>query len=129
MKRVLYRSRCAEGVGSPDVFKIIETSARNNPGRDITGFLLQDGDFFLQLLEGPPLKVEGLLAVIERDARHCDMEILFDATAEDRWFPDWAMKRLISFGGTPAMDELRETLSDKPRGKEVLDLVENHMAP
>ncbi|WP_226699703.1 BLUF domain-containing protein [Qipengyuania gaetbuli] len=127
MKRIVYRSTIAAAVDSTEVFNIIDTSNRRNPARGITGFLLHDGERFLQFLEGPPLEVEGLLAEIERDPRHTDLVIVYDEGAQEPWFPDWAMKRLINFTGPPAIDQLREELAGKPDGDRVLGLVEDFL--
>ncbi|NNC52445.1 MAG: BLUF domain-containing protein [Erythrobacter sp.] len=123
MERVLYRSDAAESVSTQDVLDIIAASERNNPKREITGFLIYDSDRFLQLLEGPPLEVEALLGEIAGDDRNVGMEILLSETAEKRWFPDWSMKRLISFGSIPAQEELRAVLGDGNGGQAILDEV------
>ena len=127
MKRIVYRSTIAAGVATAEVFNIIDTSNRRNPSRGITGFLLHDGERFLQLLEGPPLEVEGLLAEIERDPRHTDLALIYDEGTEQAWFPDWAMKRLINFTGPPAIDLLREELAGRPEADRVLKLVEDFL--
>lgn len=128
MERLLYRSRASEGVGTRDVFDIIDTSERNNPIRGVTGFLLYDSDRFLQLLEGPPLQVEGLVARIADDERHEDIEVIWRETAEERWFPDWSMKRLISFDSQPAVEQITQAIGEKPEGRRVLDEVEAFLA-
>ena len=128
MERLLYQSKASPGTASKDVFEIIEASSRNNRARGVTGFLLHDGDRFLQLLEGPPLEVEGLVAHIERDQRHHDLEVLSRSQAEERWFPDWSMKHLISFGSVPALEQLRMTLNDSGSGRELLSEVEGFLA-
>ena len=123
MERLLYSSVATEGLSTQEVFRIIETSQRNNVRREVTGFLIHDSDRFLQLIEGPPLAVEGLLADIERDPRNHSVEVILRSSAEERWFPDWDMKRLISFGSVPAQEELREILRDKAGGSEILAAV------
>ena len=120
MERLLYLSTAASDTSARDVFAIIEASQRNNPARDITGFLLYDADRFLQMIEGPTLSVEGLLAVIEDDPRHHSLDIVLREASDERWFPDWEMKRLISFGSKPAQEELRDILGDKEGGADIL---------
>lgn len=119
----MYCSDAAESVSTQDVLDIIAASERNNPKREITGFLLYDRERFLQLLEGPPLEVEALLGEIAGDDRNVGMEILLSETAEKRWFPDWSMKRLISFGSIPAQEELRSVLGEGKGGQAILDEV------
>ena len=120
MERLLYSSVAADGTDTQEVFRIIETSQRNNPRREVTGFLIHDDDRFLQLIEGPPLGVEGLLADIERDPRHHSVRVISRCSAGVRWFPDWEMKRLISFGAAPAQEELRAILGEQDGGDEIL---------
>ena len=128
MERLLYQSKASPNVTGKDVFKIIETSSRNNLARGVTGFLLHDGDRFLQLLEGPPLEVEGLVAHIERDERHSEMEVLSRTSASEHWFPEWSMKQLISFGSEPAIVQIRRALEGKTGGDALLAEVESFLA-
>ncbi|WP_162935700.1 BLUF domain-containing protein [Tsuneonella amylolytica] len=124
MRRLLYRSRATDGVGTAEVFDIVAVSQRNNPDRGITGFLMQDGDRFVQFVEGRAAAVEVLLDDLAHDTRHTGLEILYDASGEERWFAGWDMKHLITFGGTPAMEELRQVLGSTPERAEVLALVD-----
>ena len=121
--QVLYTSRAAEGVAASESFSIVATSERENARQSITGFLLEHDGRFLQFLEGPPLGVEALMARIERDPRHSHVDIRFRAGDEKRCFPDWSMKRLLSFSSRPALEELREVLSDRPCGPAILEAV------
>lgn len=102
---------------------IVEASGRRNPERGITGFLLSFDDVVLQYIEGPPIAVELLLSILKSDARHDDVTVLHDTNAEERWFADWGMKHLISFGSTPALEEIRVLLRDRPNGNALYDTV------
>ena len=42
MERLVYRSIAAPDLESAAIFEIVETSARKNPSREITGFLIHD---------------------------------------------------------------------------------------
>lgn len=125
MERLVYRSTAARDLESDAVFKIIETSARKNPGREITGFLIFNGRAFLQLVEGPPDQLDALLHDLAGDPRHHSIEVLDRSEAAERWFPNWRMKRLISFSSEPALEELRKLLSHGVDRKRVLAIVEN----
>lgn len=102
---------------------IVEASGRRNPERGITGFLLNFDDVVVQYIEGPPIAVELLLATLISDARHDEVTVLHDAASEERWFADWGMKHLISFGSTPALEELRVLLRDRPNGNALYETV------
>jgi hypothetical protein len=74
---------------------ILDTSARNNPARGITGLLLYNGRNFLQLLEGDGEELVSLMLKITEDARHSGITVLDRRTIADRACPDWAMKRVL----------------------------------
>lgn len=128
MQRVVYSSVAGKGTTSADVFKIIETSARKNPERQITGFLIYDSDRFLQLVEGPVLSLQALLETLDDDDRHHSIEILHRGNADERWFPDWGMKRLINFTGEPALDEIRAVLNLKEGGDPIYQIVSEFLS-
>ena len=128
MQRIVYSSVAAPGTTSADVFRIIDTSARNNPERRITGFLIHDSDRFLQLIEGPVLSLQALLETLENDDRHHSIEVLHRGDADERWFPDWKMKRLIDFSGEPAMEELRAVLKSKDGGEPIYQIVRGFLS-
>lgn len=123
MRQVLYRSRTAGSLEASELAAIIEGSARRNDKRAITGFLLNFDDRIVQFIEGPEAAVQHLLAVLESDPRHSDIEVLSDTASDDRWFADWSMKHLITFGGTPALEELRQTLLLREGGAEIMAVV------
>jgi len=66
--------------------------ARNNNMRDgITGALICRRDIYLQLLEGPEMKVRAAMARIGRDDRHAGMKTLVSEPVSSRLFAEWAM--------------------------------------
>lgn len=113
LSRVLYESVAAGQSPARDTFDIIEESARNNALRRVTGFLMNDGDRYLQYLEGPPIVIEDLMGIIAEDPRHHSLNVLARESGSDRLFADWSMKSLISFDGPPAIEELSVLLSGK----------------
>ncbi len=92
--QLLYRSRLKSGrVDSPLAMlrDIVKTSVANNARQDITGYLLFDGDHFLQILEGPDQAVRETYERIVKDPRHRDVEIMSESTVPERAFGAWAM--------------------------------------
>lgn len=66
---------------------ILAVSRRNN-GRDgITGYLVSDGAWFLQILEGDHEKVMAALVRIRFDARHSDVAVISTREIRTRSFP------------------------------------------
>ncbi len=97
-----------------EVEAILDTSARNNPARGITGLLLFNGRNFLQLLEGETEEVAGLMDTITADPRHAGVSVLDRRIIEARTCPDWAMKRVIIAESIANRREMLER--DLPQG-------------
>ena len=95
MRQFVYISTAAPDLGQVDIVNILEASARNNPGREITGFLLFNGRNFLQLVEGPKDALEVLMADIQSDPRHHGIVRLEDNPISARACEKWTMKRLM----------------------------------
>ena len=95
MIRITYTSEAASILTSDEVFRIIETSAKNNMRDDLTGFLVFSGNRFFQYVEGPEDAIDALLEKLEDDRRHDSIRILDRAEIEERVFPRWKMKRLM----------------------------------
>lgn len=121
MDRILYTSRARTELPSDEVFRIIETSARNNPARDVTGFLIFHDDRFLQLVEGEGSALDDLLAVLKRDPRHRDLTVHYRKPARERCFPNWRMRRLGS--STEGIEDILRTLLEYGIGSHCMDLV------
>ncbi len=80
--------------------QILEVSRRNN-GRDgLTGYLVSDGTWFLQILEGDNERVMAALVRIRFDPRHSDVRVLSTRQIRTRSFPQWSMGGSLK---TPAM--------------------------
>lgn len=127
VEQLLYCSTAAQGTSSRDVFDIVEQSQRNNPARGITGFLLADSGRYLQFLEGSSLSVQALLARIEADPRHGGLEVVLRLGSEERWFPDWAMKGLLSFRSEPAIDAIAAAVEGREGSEAVLSAVQDFL--
>lgn len=110
---LLYTSTAAADIDSGDVFAIIEASARRNPSRGVTGFLIYDGRAFLQYVEGPQDALDDLLGQLADDRRHGDVRVLHRAENATRLFPKWAMRR-AGQGAEAELATIRRT--DLPSG-------------
>ncbi len=94
--RLIYRSRGAVSgsVLSTAVGTILDRAWAKNPGHGITGVLLFDGAFFLQVIEGTLGNVEDLYEAIARDLRHESIELIDFLPTEAREYPDFSMAYL-----------------------------------
>lgn len=121
MERILYTSRASTDLPSDEVFRIIETSARNNPARNVTGVLIFHQDRFLQLVEGERPALDELLDVLKRDPRHHDLTVHYREPALKRCFPNWRMRRLGA--SAEGIEEILRTLSEHGIGPQCMNLV------
>lgn len=87
--QAIYRSRCLTDAAGE--LAILEASRRNNPTHNITGVLVSHGGWFMQVLEGPVLAVNNLMAKIRTDSRNCDFLLLRANSIGKRDFGEWSM--------------------------------------
>lgn len=83
--------------------EILKVSDRNNRRDGITGSLIFDKVWFLQILEGELTDVEATYRRISADARHGDVTRMSTRPILQRQFPDWGMGGLIR---TPEVQEI-----------------------
>ncbi|WP_283535820.1 BLUF domain-containing protein [Methylorubrum extorquens] len=82
--------------------EILSASQCNN-GRDgITGFLIFDKTYFIQILEGERSRVTDTYNRIARDSRHSTATIINVRDVPARLFPNWTM------GGAMRTPEVQE---------------------
>lgn len=74
-----------------DLNKILEASQRNNEMADLTGALLFDELWFVQILEGDREAVSATLRRIIDDERHANLTIMDARPVEKRQFGNWWM--------------------------------------
>lgn len=70
---------------------IMDASALNNPRLGLTGALIAERGWFIQVLEGPRDAVSAMLARISRDSRHTCMVIADIQEVSERRYPGWSM--------------------------------------
>jgi len=74
-----------------DLLELLTRSRESNTAEGITGLLLFKAGKFLQVLEGDERPVRDLLSRIEKDRRHCQVDVLRWEAIKERQFPDWSM--------------------------------------
>jgi acetyl-CoA carboxylase carboxyltransferase component len=82
--------------------EIVKASSRNNANLRITGYLIFDGETFLQILEGARADIVTTFARIEADPRHRDAVIVQSRMVEKRDFSQWAMGGVLRTTPIPA---------------------------
>ena len=94
LARLLYVSHVAPLASSrlaSTLEDILINLVRRNRADRITGFLLCDGEAFVQVLEGPQAALEACLGRISRDPRHQRLEVRLQEPLDQRQFPQWSM--------------------------------------
>lgn len=81
------------GLNPSEIEAIVSSSISCNATTDVTGMLWADGHHFAQVIEGNPTAVEQTMGRIRTDARHADIEVLFDRQVSSRQFGQWSMRR------------------------------------
>lgn len=94
--RLLYASRAVEPIDHKMLDAILEESRSYNLEHGITGMLCshEDGNGFLQVLEGSREEVNRLYNTIVRDERHTDVFLLAYEEICERKFANWRMGRI-----------------------------------
>ena len=102
----VYCSRATEGVDDVEVGRIVEAAQRSNFTRGITGVLVFSNGVFFQLIEGPAVQIQKLIATLHLDPRHCDVVSLdWSEDRRERLYPNWEMERVEA-------DDIRAVLND-----------------
>ncbi len=89
--RLIYVSTARPGLSETDMLNVLNTSQSNNDERYITGYLVHNGDSFMQLIEGPRAEVEGVFSRILKDDRHSGVVRILAERTGTRAFPLWSM--------------------------------------
>lgn len=94
--RLLYASRAVDTIGSGLIDDILVRSHAHNAEHGITGILCayQNGNVFIQALEGARHEVNRLYNNIVRDPRHTEVTVLDYAEVAERAFSGWRMGRV-----------------------------------
>jgi len=90
----------SRAVGGADVdlwamSSILHAAERNNYQFGLTGMLLAHDGYFCQALEGPASSIQGLMAILQEDRRHAQIQILGHQPISARYFGDWTMAQVV----------------------------------
>lgn len=87
----IYTSTAVKQFSDKELGLLLEGAAKFNKIHDITGLLLYADGTFMQVLEGAPEVVDGLMRRIRADARHRDVNVLVRNMRKSRDFSQWHM--------------------------------------
>ena len=95
LKRIHYISSFVQDMSDNEIQELASQAAKKNEGNDITGVLMAKGGVFLQIIEGPEEKIDGLFTHILKDPRHEKIITLGIQIGDlKRLFPNWHMKEI-----------------------------------
>ena len=86
------RSTASGGQILSDLRDIIGESRDFNEYHHIHGVLYFANECFFQCIEGKEACIQLLMDKLCKDARHCDVKILYSGTIDQVHFRDWSMK-------------------------------------
>ncbi len=89
--QLIYASTRSEDCTQTDLMNILRSSRKNNELNDISGILVCDNNYFLQLIEGGMEQVNKLFLRISKDNRHGDVIILGYEEVDARDYSKWKM--------------------------------------
>ena len=90
--RLIYASEAADDLTPDSVQALLDNARRRNRLRDISGMLVFDSRYFLQVIEGGREAVSLLLGTLCADTRHTDVRLLELDEITQRAFADWSME-------------------------------------
>ncbi len=91
MKQLIYTSIESHHITFDEIEEIIKIAITENYKHNITGMLIYNGIYFLQVIEGDEVSVLQLFENLKKDLRHKDINILDLRTIEQRDFENWNM--------------------------------------
>lgn len=89
--RLLYVSKVSNTFGKSDLQNILAKANEHNESKGLTGMLVFNGEYFVQVLEGGRGAVNQLYQRISADSRHEHLMLLQLGEINQRLFADWAM--------------------------------------
>ncbi|WP_276309850.1 BLUF domain-containing protein [Chromatocurvus halotolerans] len=90
----MYLSRRRTLQGHNVLKEILQEASDRNMRRAVTGLLISDEEYFLQILEGRLAVLSGLFEKIYKDHRHYDVRLVLFHAVDSRLFKKWSMGSL-----------------------------------
>lgn len=102
LSRLIYHSRVAGEFSSDTLNSILVTCEQNNSRDAVTGALLFNSVWFVQVLEGEREVLSRTLSRLFHDARHTNVTVMDVRPTEERMFEKWWMGAAALDGLDPA---------------------------
>jgi hypothetical protein len=86
---ICYLSKQTEALKNSELEELFKYILAMNPTLNITGALLHNNNFFLQVLEGDKETIKELFGKIRKDKRHENILMILDQKIENRIFENY----------------------------------------
>lgn len=116
---LVYTSTASQPFRETALEQLLRVCRRLNEARGITGMLLHRDGRFIQVLEGHPETVAGLVDIIRSDSRHHDLRVLLQEPIAERRFPDWTMGYRVLRPGESRPSGYRDSFADLDAGSDI----------
>ncbi|MEO0982124.1 MAG: BLUF domain-containing protein [Pseudomonadota bacterium] len=110
MKQLLYISRATPNPDLDALHDLLVQARRRNGRLGVTGLLLYGDGRFMQVIEGPTHSIDEVYASICADARHADIETIYEAYCDQRSYSGWRMAYRPLHGDEQAFVEAKDVL-------------------
>lgn len=87
----IYVSQAASDLEKSDIQEIVTHAREFNLAHAITGCLIYENGFFMQLIEGRKTSIDLLMQKISHDKRHTDVKTIMKGYFDRRLFSEWNM--------------------------------------
>ncbi len=125
---ICYLSKEIPSSSDSGYLDLFDSLVKFNLENNITGVLLFNEGFFLQVLEGKKEILQNLIQIIQRDSRHKEMLIILDKPINNRIFKDYSTGFSI-IDNTESIKDLNSYLSLNHSGKEYPDNIRFLLEP
>ena len=88
---LIYVSQATAPLSAQELDALLKVAVINNRAAGITGCLLYQDGFFMQMLEGKREVISALLDNIKMDKRHHAVRLVIEGASSRRIFADWGM--------------------------------------
>jgi hypothetical protein len=90
--RMIYVSKPSNSPTKEEVTQILQASQAKNTKNDLTGLMVFNHEYYLQVVEGGRTAVSQLLGRLYQDPRHQDLTMIEFDHIDSRSFGDWSMQ-------------------------------------
>jgi len=124
--QIIYTSIATTAFTKEQLRDLLIKARRNNHSLRISGMLVYDDGFFIQVLEGPESRVDSLFSHINKDRRHRNMRLLLRQSINTKEYAEWSMGFVDSsalpaqIAGFVPYGKLRQTIQDTTRAKQLI---------